>query len=133
MTQSIRTGRCLCGGITFRIKGDLRPVLVCHCLQCRKTSGHYWAATEVHCNDIDIRDAGALRWYRSSNFARRGFCNRCGASMFWQKDARNERISVGAGCIDAPTGLNTEAHIFVESASDYYRIPVGEEQRFGES
>lgn len=131
MTQSIRTGGCLCAGVTFEIKGSLRPVLACHCSQCRKTSGHYWAATEVRCDQINIRDAGTLRWYRSSEFARRGFCNRCGASIFWQEDTKDESISIGAGCIDMPTGLAMGAHIFVEDASDYYRIPADDKQPSG--
>ena len=129
MTQPIRTGGCLCASVTFEIKGDLRPVLACHCSQCRKTSGHYWAATEVRCDQIEIRDTGTLCWYRSSDFARRGFCNRCGASIFWQKDSGDESISIGAGCIDTPTGLVMQAHIFVENASDYYEISASEGHR----
>ena len=121
VTELVRTGGCLCGGVHFEIRGSLRPVLACHCSQCRKTSGHFWAATEVHQDQIDIRNAGTLRWYRSSNYAQRGFCNRCGASLFWRRVGQ-EFLSIGAGCIDVPTGLVTQAHIFVDAASDYYEI-----------
>ena len=128
VTELVRTGGCLCGGVHFEIQGSLRPVLSCHCSQCRKTSGHFWAATEVQQDQIDIRDTGTLRWYRSSDFAQRGFCNRCGASLFWRRVGREEFLSIGAGCIDVPTGLVTQAHIFVDDASDYYQILPSETQ-----
>ena len=128
VTELVRTGGCLCGGVHFEIQGSLRPVLACHCSQCRKTSGHFWAATEVQQDQIDIRDTGTLRWYRSSDFAQRGFCNRCGASLFWRRLGREEFLSIGAGCIDVPTGLVTQAHIFVGDASDYYEILPSETQ-----
>ncbi|MDB3912880.1 GFA family protein, partial [Paracoccaceae bacterium] len=39
------TGSCECGAVVFELSGKLRDVVACHCGQCRKTSGHYWAAT----------------------------------------------------------------------------------------
>jgi hypothetical protein len=62
-----------------------------------------------------------LRWYESSAEARRGFCSKCGASLLWEP-AGESRLAISAGCLDAPTGLETECHIFVDEASDYYRI-----------
>ena len=38
-------GSCECGEVTFSVTGPLSPTFACHCSQCRKTSGHYWAAT----------------------------------------------------------------------------------------
>ena len=39
MTPARATGSCLCGGVSFTIEGPLRGVVVCHCGQCRKTTG----------------------------------------------------------------------------------------------
>ena len=33
------TGRCLCGGIAFEVRGPRAPIQVCHCQQCRKAQG----------------------------------------------------------------------------------------------
>ena len=33
------TGSCLCGGVRFQIQGELEPIQVCHCSQCRKAQG----------------------------------------------------------------------------------------------
>ncbi len=47
------TGSCLCGAVTYEVRGDLRPSVACHCSQCRKTSGHYWSATQVDDGETD--------------------------------------------------------------------------------
>ncbi len=62
-----------------------------------------------------------LRWYRSSPDAERGFCRLCGSSLFWRPE-RGREISIMAGTLDTPTGLEAIEHIFVADASDYYRI-----------
>ena len=67
---------------------------------------------------------GGLRWYRSSSTAERGFCNVCGASVFWRPE-HGRYICIMAGTLDAPTGLKACEHIFVADAADYYAIEDG--------
>lgn len=122
MTEA--AGRCLCGDVRYTITGALRPVVFCHCEQCRRTSGHHVAATACAIDDLTLTHNDGLRWYRSSEHAERGFCQRCGTSLFWRPDHR-EYISVMAGTLDSPTGLSADAHIFVGSKSDYYTISDG--------
>jgi hypothetical protein len=59
---------------------------------------------------------------------RRGFCGECGASLFWQSDARNS-ISIAAGTVDSPTRLKTALQIHVASAGDYYNVASDVPQR----
>ncbi|WP_417806625.1 GFA family protein [Thioclava sp.] len=68
-----------------------------------------------------------LRWYRSSPQAERGFCQHCGASLFWRMDGEG-RTSIGSGTLNLPTGMATAKHIFVADKSDYYQIEPGPEQ-----
>lgn len=119
------TGSCLCGDISYRISATPTSVAACHCSQCRKQSGHYWAAAIVPLTEIDI--TGTPSWYQASETARRGFCPRCGSSLFWQLIG-NENIDVSLGSMDAPTGLHLERHIYVKDKGDYYVIPENEEQ-----
>lgn len=116
------TGGCLCGAVKYEVRGPLRPVVNCHCGQCRKTSGHFVAATGARSGDLSIVSSDGLRWYESSPGARRGFCSVCGSSVFWEPVGRDE-IMIMAGTMDSPTGLETVAHIFVSDAGDYYDIP----------
>lgn len=118
------TGSCLCGGVRFRVTGPLRPVIACHCTQCRKTSGHHVAATEASWADMVLESDSTLRWYRSSPAARRGFCGVCGGNLFWERLASG-RVSIFAGTLDAPTGLRLAGHVFVADKGDYYDIAPG--------
>ena len=117
-------GSCLCGAVAFEMEPPLRPVIACHCTQCRKTSGHYWATTSVPLEQFRLVADGGLRWFRSSEGAERGFCSLCGASLFWRPDGE-ARIAVAAGALDAPTGLAVAEHIFVADKGDYYAIADG--------
>lgn len=115
----MNTGSCLCGAITFTTTGPLRPVIACHCAQCRKTSGHYVAATSVARDQLTI--TGEPVWYASSQTAKRGFCGTCGSSLFW--DGAGENMSIHAGMFDGDTGLQLKGHIFCADKGDYYEIP----------
>ena len=61
-----RTGSCLCGAVSFETRGALRGVVYCHCSQCRKQTGHYYAATNVADDDLAIEGSGELNWYAAS-------------------------------------------------------------------
>lgn len=117
-----KTGSCLCGGVRYTVRGPLRPVILCHCRQCRKTSGHYVAATQAALADVDITEE-TLLWFASSDQARRGFCGRCGGNLFWHLTG-SDRLSILAGTLDLPTGLHVESQIFVDEKSDYYDLPA---------
>jgi hypothetical protein len=52
---------------------------------------------------------------------RRGFCGECGSSLLWDEDG-DRRMAICAGTIDAPTGLQSKAHIYVGSKGDYYPL-----------
>jgi hypothetical protein len=116
-----RRGGCLCGAVTYELNGPLRPMIVCHCIQCRKMSGHFTAATQSLASDVEIK-GDPLKWYRSSDVAERGFCATCGSTMFWRR-FDNPRISIYAGTLDGETGLRESAQIHVGTKGDYYDLP----------
>ena len=119
------SGSCLCGGVTYTVTEPLRNSVACHCIQCRKTSGHYVSATQVGPDQLDITRADTLQWYQSSPEAQRGFCTCCGSSLFWKHDADRGAVSVMSGTLDGATGITTEKHIFVADKGDYYNIADG--------
>lgn len=67
------SGRCLCGSVRYEVNGPLNDVHICHCGQCRRQSGHCVAATGAKRADFRLIEAGSLKWYRSSDWAQRGF------------------------------------------------------------
>ena len=122
--SSVHTGSCLCGAVSFRTSGPLRGVVYCHCSQCRKQSGHYYAATNVADDAITVAGADNVKWYAASTKARRGFCSNCGSVLFW-KHSELDYVSVMAGAFNKPTALEGECHIFVGDKGDYYAIDDG--------
>ncbi len=129
--SSITTGGCLCGGVRYEIDGPLRHIVACHCSQCRKTSGHFMAATAAPTMALRLTASETLRWYRSSELAERGFCSRCGGNLFWRRLPPNDQsTSIAAGTLDGPvTGLSIREHIYVADKLDYYALDDGVAQR----
>jgi hypothetical protein len=118
------SGSCLCGAVRFIVTGALKPPDACHCSQCRKQSGHFWASTDVPLAAVTIEGAETLTWYHASAKVERGFCAVCGSFLFW-KPLHQDRIAIAMGAFDGPTGTRLEKHIFVADKGDYYAIADG--------
>jgi hypothetical protein len=114
-------GSCHCRAIRFTLAQAPTEPTACHCTQCRKQSGHFFASANVPKSALQIDGSEHLRWYASSVKVRRGFCGVCGSALFWEPVHR-DWISVALGALDAPTGLRLERHIFVAHQGDYYDI-----------
>ncbi|MCF1505844.1 GFA family protein [Afifella sp. H1R] len=121
------SGSCLCGAVRFSVSGEVRQVVSCHCTQCRKQSGHFWATSAARKADMEIVGTEYVRWYQATAEARRGFCELCGSLLFFEGKGR-EDVAFSAGALDGETGLKTEAHVFVAEKGDYYQIAAGEPQ-----
>lgn len=114
-------GGCLCGAVRYATPGPLRPIVACHCSQCRRATGNYVAATSAPREGVRI--TGEVTWFASSAEARRGFCARCGSNLFW--DGGGANLSIMAGTLDGPTGLRLAGHIFCADRGDWYEIADG--------
>lgn len=121
---ALARGQCMCGAVRFEVHGPLRPIIYCHCATCRRWSGHFVAATACAPENLRLVSAESLRWYASSEAARRGFCGTCGSPMFFEP-MHGRHISIWAGTLDTPTGLEAATHIFVADKGDYYEITDG--------
>ena len=117
-------GSCLCGAVSFEVSCALPPPDACHCSQCRKQSGHFWASTDVPRTAVTIHGAENLTWFRSSEKVRRGFCSTCGSALFWDP-IQKDKIAIGMGAFELPTDTRLHMHIHVASKGDYYDIADG--------
>jgi hypothetical protein len=79
-------GKCLCGAVEFSVGLPTLWMAHCHCTQCQRAHGAgfvTWvgaASERFTCRDPDA----LLRWFASSSAAERGFCGRCGSSLFFR-------------------------------------------------
>ena len=118
-----KIAKCLCGRIKIKIKGKLRDVINCHCSQCMRFHGNYGAYTNCSEDDIEFISKTTLKWHNSSNYAKRGFCSKCGASMFYKRN-KNKNISIAAGMFGNPTRLKTSFNIFTKAKLDFYKLDL---------
>ena len=114
-------GKCLCGGIKFTTKGFHREVSNCHCIQCMKTHGNFAAYTRVNDDCLNFQNKKTLKWFKSSKKAKRGFCFKCGASIFF-KINKSKSTSISAGMFDKSLKVKSNKNIFVKKRFKYYKL-----------
>ena len=118
MTGQEVTGRCLCGGVTYRATGAGDEVGVCHCGDCQRWVGGPFFGVDVETISLE----GPVRWYQSSDWAERGSCSECGSGFVWRlRDGRH--VTVTAGSLDDPSAVKgIKSHIFADSKPDFYAL-----------
>ena len=119
--SDLKKASCLCGRVGITVTGSLPPPDACHCVQCRKQSGHYFASSNVPRASLVVTGQENVSWFQSSANVRRGFCSTCGSFLFWDPVER-DYIAVAMGAFDSPTTTRLEKHIFVAEKGDYYEI-----------
>ena len=114
-------GSCLCGGVSYTAGPPAGGAIACHCIECRRQSGHHFAAVPVAKDGVTFASDESLTWYRASDLGTRGFCGACGATLFWRGDDGPD-IHVLMGALNGETGLRLGAHVWVREKGDYYNI-----------
>ena len=120
--RSPHAGSAFAVACATRSRGPLRDVIACHCSQCRRTSGHFVAASGAPTAAIKLIKAETLTWYRSSAAGAAGVLQSLWRKSFLAREQGKDWTSIMAGTLDPPTGLRIVEHIFVEDKSDYYSI-----------
>jgi hypothetical protein len=126
--MSVLQGSCHCGAVSFTLTQVPTEATACHCTQCRKQSGHFFASAKLPKAAVAVSGAEHISWYRSSQKVRRGFCATCGCWLFWEPVSR-DWTAVALGSLDGASGVRLERHIFVAHKGDYYQIADGLPQR----
>ncbi|WP_379546369.1 GFA family protein [Qipengyuania sp. DSG2-2] len=105
------TGGCHCGAIRYEIEGEPLNHALCHCVDCRRSSGAPmtgWAMMR----DDQLSISGEISTYASSEDARRHFCIQCGTGLFYSNEAMLPgMVDVKTGTLDEPDELPPECHI----------------------
>lgn len=118
------SGTCLCGGVSVRLPIAMDDVGVCHCSTCRRWASGPWMALQAPGASIE---GETLATYRSSGFAERGFCRRCGTHIFHRPQDGPE-LAVSAGLFDI-SGLHIAREIFHDAKPPFYHFVAVSEKR----
>ena len=112
-----RTGRCLCGAVTFKAIGVKTDHAVCHCSMCRRWAGSPLFA--AHVEGVEFDGEENLGLYTSSDWAERGFCRICGTNLFYRlREGGETHASVGA--FDDQSDFKLVSEIFVDAKPGGY-------------
>ena len=75
------TGGCLCGRVRYEATPDHRDGYYCHCRMCQRWTGGLFLSFEADASAVTV--SGDVTRYRSSAFAERSFCPRCGSHLWF--------------------------------------------------
>ena len=117
-------GSCLCGGISYELRGELGPVVFCHCSRCRKAQGSAFGTNApVRAAEFHLKTGGdLLREYESSPGKHRVFCGRCGSPVYSRNAAVPGVLRLRIGLLDTPLRVRPVAHIYASSHAEWERI-----------
>jgi len=118
------SGRCLCGAIRYELTGTPISVADCHCSICRRESGAP-SLPYAGYRRADVTIAGSLKYYRSSEVARRGFCGDCGSPICYEGGDHPEFIWLTIGTHDDAAHIAPREHLYVEDKLPWVEIPRG--------
>ena len=109
----IHRGGCLCGAVRYEARGKPHHVGNCHCTMCQKVTGAPFG-TFAGFAAADVRfTKGRPKNYRSSKWAYRGFCPKCGSTLTYGLANDKSKLWLSLGTMDKPGALPPKAHIFV--------------------
>ena len=124
MGVSAIEGSCLCKAVTFAVNAEFEhPPEVYHCQQCRKQTGGFFISVNIQKRDMRLRGDDHVVWDQSLQEVKRGFCGRCGSTLFWQPLKEDyEWIGVSAALFDSPLPSKIAKQTFVSEQGSYYDI-----------
>ena len=118
------SGTCLCEAIRFRAELPSKWVAHCHCSLCRRAHGAAfvtWVGMEE--GKCHIEDGQrSLRWYRSSPEAERGFCSRCGSTLFFRSSRWPGELHVVLANFAGPIDRGPQAHVFFDDHVPWFEV-----------
>lgn len=101
----MRTGRCLCGEVTYSLSGDPIAIAVCHCEHCQRQGGSAFSVNLVaHQSQLTVD--GQLQTYEETGelgdqvYVRRRFCGNCGSPIVSELAQPEGIIAVKVGTLD---------------------------------
>lgn len=114
-------GSCLCGRVTFSIKGSFDTFYLCHCKRCRKDTGSAHAANL-------FSSTAELVWLTGEESIRsftlpstghtKSFCAECGSALP-NIQMNGTLLVVPAGSLDSDAPIRPDAHIFCAGRANW--------------
>lgn len=117
-------GSCLCGGVRYEYDDRIEEISMCHCSQCRKTTGSaFIAVSRIESAKFRIiSGAKLLKEYRSIPSKARVFCSNCGSPIYSALDDQPQFKRLRLGTVETPFTCGNAYHIFAPSKAAWHDI-----------
>ena len=106
------SGGCHCGQVRYEASGEVLHHAICHCSDCRKSSGAPMVGWIAFKSDGFAVTSGAAKKHASSEHGRRYFCADCGTGLYYVNEAVLPGIvDIQSATLDDPDAVPPGAHI----------------------
>lgn len=103
---------CLCGSVQMTLSLKSQDIHACHCQQCQRwTGGGPLFVAPV--DNLSISGREHIGSYHASEHGERGFCQRCGTTLYWAMRGSDPKF-VPVGLLEDQTNLKVSEEIFVD-------------------
>ncbi|MEM8823121.1 MAG: GFA family protein [Pseudomonadota bacterium] len=114
-------GRCLCGAVEIVVDGGyIAGVGACHCSMCRRWAGMSFSGFEADADAVTV--TGEVARYRSSSFAERAFCPRCGSHLWFRDDGDDKPYEFTPGIFPEAAEFPLVSEIYIDRAPSHARL-----------
>lgn len=116
-------GQCHCGGVKVSIPAEAFGVVACHCGDCQRLHGNFFAMLAVPTAAVQWSGDLQPHWYESSAQAKRSHCPRCGSRLAKvAQPGERTLLSVGLFPPDLPRRIRKQ--VWTESHPAWYDLPA---------
>jgi hypothetical protein len=116
-------GGCACGRVRYEARDPFDETM-CHCADCRRSSG----APAIAWFTVSVTNfrvtAGEPASVQSSAAGRRSFCPACGTPLTFRNHTTSDRVDVTTCSLDAPDLVPPKDHTWVRSRVGW--APIGD-------
>ena len=115
----MKTGGCMCGAVRYEAVTDDR-FAVCHCKMCQRWSaGVYMSAPTRGLRFTEGEEV--LTRVRTSAWASRAFCAKCGSNIYYQADEM-DHPSVAFGTLDDSSGMTPRIQFYIDEKPEGFTL-----------
>jgi hypothetical protein len=106
------SGGCHCGAVRYEVTGSPQHVVLCHCQDCRRSSGAPMVAWAAFGEGEFRVTSGEPVAFNSSRQSWRYFCGRCGTGLFYRSaEFIPGIVDIQSATLDNPEAFPADAHI----------------------
>jgi hypothetical protein len=136
VTDSVLTGRCLCGGVRFELGERPATAGYCHCTRCQRRTGTA-ASPSARVDGSTFRylhgEELVKTWRHPDGGFEKAFCRECGAHLFSRNPDNPAEMGIRMSAFEQDPGVRPAWRAFVAYAAPWEPIPDDGLERFAEA